>query len=80
MSDIISDATGMVKRLHRMLRAQEAEQVRQVDQAAVAAVVPAAMVSFGLSYLCSMSVNYCIATFFMPGHPVCSLFVLVLLA
>lgn len=49
MSDIISDATGMVKRLHRMLRAQEADQVRQAGQAAAAALVPAAMVSFSLS-------------------------------
>uniref|UniRef100_V5H842 BEN domain-containing protein n=1 Tax=Ixodes ricinus TaxID=34613 RepID=V5H842_IXORI len=53
--EAVIDATGMVKRLHRMLRAQEAEQVRQVDQAAVAAVVPAAMTDIGCGVLVESS-------------------------
>ncbi|CAN8023533.1 unnamed protein product [Ixodes persulcatus] len=52
MSDIISDTTSMVKRLHRVLRAQEADQVRQVDQAAV---VPAAMTDIGCVVLVESS-------------------------
>ncbi|XP_040072656.1 uncharacterized protein LOC120844776 [Ixodes scapularis] len=53
--EAVIDATGMVKRLHRMLRAQEADQVRQAGQAAAAALVPAAMTDIGCGVLVESS-------------------------
>ncbi|XP_040075019.1 uncharacterized protein LOC120847372 isoform X1 [Ixodes scapularis] len=53
--EAVIDATGMVKRLHRMLRAQEADQVRQAGQAAAAALIPAAMTDIGCGVLVESS-------------------------